>query len=188
MPPPVNSHNPLVQADDELGVLLTDPLFVGRTVTSDAFIDWNLELAINWRIHLPREEGARIFLQLHPYYIMELRDIHTTLLSTNLSVPPGLVDLWRSFEDSDWHRDNQHEPKNGGQSVLRQMLIQRPDSTDTQMRWICAVPNHSQPNGICGQTFRRWDRGITHIRAKHLHHKPFPCGGACGVPTWCVIP
>lgn len=181
--------NPPVQADDELDVLLTDPTFVERTVTSDAFIDWNLELAINWRIHLPREEGARIFLQIHPHYTMELRDAHPTLLSTNLPIPPNLLDLWRIFMNSDWHRNNQHEPKVAGYSVLRQMLVQQPDSTDTETLWICGVPSPSQSNAICGRAFRRWDRGITHIRAKHLNHKPFPCDGlSCGVPTWCVIP
>ena len=186
MSAPVNP--PPVQADDELDVLLTDPTFVDRTVTSDAFIDWNLELAINWRIHLPPEEGARIFLQLHPYYVKELRDTHPTLLPTNLPVSPHLLDLWRSFVNSDWHWNNQHEPKAAGYSVLRQMLVQQFDSTDTQTLWICGVPKPSQPNAICGQAFRRWDRGITHIRAKHLNHKPFPCGGQCAVPTWCVTP
>jgi hypothetical protein len=179
-------HEQLDQENDELTVLLSDSAFVKRTVTSDPFIDWNIELAIH-AIHLSREEGARIFLQLHPHYITELRDTSTPPIPLS-PLPPGLPDLWRSFVNSDWHRNNENEPKVAGYSVLRQMLVQQPDPTGTQPLWICGVPNPSQPNGICGHFFRRWDRAITHIRGKHLNHRPHPCGGACGLPTWYVIP
>ncbi len=165
------------QGDEDLAILLSDPAFVERTVTSDAFIDWNLELAIS-RIYLPPEQAARMFLRRYPHHIMELR----------LPPPPNLPDLWQRFVNSDWHRNNEHEPKIAGYSVLRQMLVQQSDPTDGQTLWTCGVPSPSQPNTTCGQVFRRWDRAVTHIRAKHLNHKPFPCGGQCGVLTWYVTP
>ncbi len=165
---------------------LSDPAFIEQVVTSDPFIDWNVELAING-IHLSREEGARIFLQIHPHYAMESRD---TGIPTPLpALPSNLPDLWQSFINSEWHRNNEHEPKIAGYSVLRQMLVPESDPTDTtdaQPIWICGVPDASRPNGICGQDFRRWDRAITHIRGKHLNHRPYPCRGGCGVPTWYV--
>ena len=180
----MDTHNPLDMIDDELADL-ADPAFIEEVVTSDPFIDWNVELAING-IHLSREEGARIFLQIHPHYAMELRDSIPTPIST---LPSNLPDLWWSFVNSEWHRNNEHEPKVDGYSVLRQMLVQQPDptdTTDTQSIWICGVPDASRPNRICGQEFRRWDRAITHIRGKHLNHRPYPCRGGCGVLSWYV--
>lgn len=158
------------QGGDELATLLSDPAFVERTVKSDAFLDWYFNLAINGT-DLPREQAVRAFLQRHP---------------PNLPLPPNLLDLWQSFMISDWLRNNEHEPKPDGFSVLRHMLMEQSDSTGTQTLWTCVVPSPSQPNVICGHVSRRWDRGVTHIRAKHLNHRPFPCGGQCGVPTWYV--
>jgi len=182
----MNPHNPQDPTDDDLASL-SDPLFIDQIVNSDPFIDWNVDLAING-LNLSREEGARIFLQLHPHYTVEPRTIHTPTRLPTLS--PNLSDLWQSFENSDWHRNNEHEPKVGGHSVLRQMLVQQPNPTDIQSTWICGVPNPSQPmpDSICGQTFRRWDRAITHIRGKHLNHRPYPCHGGCGMPTWYAVP
>jgi len=177
----MHPHNPLDATEDELASL-SDPVFVEQVVNSDPFIDWNVELAING-IHLSREEGARIFLQVHPHYAMELQD---TIITALPALSSDLPDLWWSLVNSKWHRNNEHEPKEAGYSVLRQMLVQQSDPTDTQSIWICGVPNASRPNGICGQDFRRWDRGITHIRGKHLNHRPYPCHGGCGVPTWYV--
>jgi hypothetical protein len=175
------------QGGDDLANLLSDPVFVERTVTSDAFMDWNLELAINGT-QLSPEQGASIFLQLYPQYIMELRQPPIPLAPPNLPLPSNLSDLWQSLVNSDWLRNNEHEPKIAGFSVLRQMLVQQPDSTNTQTLWICGAPSLSHPNAVCGQVFRRPDRATTHIRAKHLSHRPFPCGGQCGVPTWYVTP
>jgi hypothetical protein len=178
----MNPHNnPLDVIDDEL-IGLSDPAFVEAVVTSDPFIDWNVELAING-IHLSREEGARIFLQIRA---MELQD---PIPTPPPALPSNLPDLWWSFVNSEWRRDNEHEPKVAGYSVLRQMLVQQPDPTDTtytQSIWVCGVPDASRPTGICGQEFRRWDRAITHIRGRHLDHRPYPCVGGCGVPTWYV--
>jgi hypothetical protein len=178
MPPP----NPRdLTVDEEAN--LSDPLFIEQIVTSDAFIDWNVELAING-IQLSPEAGARIFLQLHHNYTI----VPQETISIPLPVlPPDLPDIWRSFVDSDWHSNNEHEPRIGGYSVLRQMLVHHSDPTDIQSFWTCCVPNPSRPNGICEQSFRRWDRAITHIRGKHLNHKPYPCHGGCGVQTWYVI-
>lgn len=162
------------QSGEDLATLLSDPAFVERTVNSDAFIDWNLELAISG-ISLPPAQAARMFLRRYPHHITELRC-------------PSLPDLWQSFVKSDWLRNNELEPRRAGFSVLRDMLVQQSDPTDTQTLWACGVPSPSQPNAICGQVFRRWDRAITHIRARHLNHRPFPCGGRCGVPTWYVAP
>ena len=117
--------------------------------------------------------------------MIETKDVPTIWFIHRLS---NLLDLWRSFMNSDWHRNNQHEPRVGGYSVLRQMLVQKPDPTNTQTLWICGVPNPSRPNWICGQRFRRWDRAIVHIRGRHLNHRPFSCDGSCGAHTWCVIP
>lgn len=180
--PTMHPHNPRDLMDDE-AANLSDPVIIEEIVTSDAFIDWNVELAING-IHLPPQEGARIFLQLHPNYTMGPLEAISIPLPV---LPPDLPDLWRLFVDSDWHRNNEHEPKIAGYSVLRQMLAQESDPTDIQSVWICCVPNPSRPNGICGQAFRRWDRAITHIRGKHLNHRPYLCHGGCGVQTWYVI-
>ena len=169
------------QGIDELATLLSDSAFVKRTVTSDAFIDWNVELAISG-IFLPPEQAARMFLRRYPHHIMELQSPPVPP-EPNLP-PPSLPDLWQSFQNSDWLLNNEHEPKEFGFTVLRQMLVQPSDPTETQAPWICGVPSPSQPNTICGQSFRRWDRAVTHIRAKHLNHRPFPCGGRCGVLTW----
>jgi len=169
---------------DDLPALLSDAAFIERTVTSVAFMDWYFDLALNGT-HLSREQAARTFLQHYPRHIMDLR--HPPL-------PPGpppnpnLLELWQSFINSDWLRNNEHEPKIAGFSVLRQMLVQQSDPTDAQTLWTCVVPSPSQPNVVCGQAFRRWDRAITHIRARHLNHKPFTCGGRCGVTTWYVTP
>jgi hypothetical protein len=174
-------HNSPDLTDGDLAIL-SDPTSIDRLVNSDPFIEWNVELAING-IHLSREEGARIYLQTYHYYSMEQQDIILNPLPPLVS---NLPDLWRSFVNSDWLRNNDHEPKLGGYSVLRQMLVPHFNSTDTQL-WICGVPNASRPNGICGEDFRRWDRAITHIRGKHLNHRPYPCDGGCGVGTWYVI-
>ena len=182
--PTMDPRNQLDMTGDELASL-SDPAFVEQVVTSDPFIDWNVELAING-IHLSREAGARIFLQIYPHYVMESRDTTPTPLP---ALPSNLPDLWWSFVNSEWHRNNEHEPRVAGYSVLRQMLVPQSDptdTTDTQPIWVCGVPNASRPNGICGQHFRRWDRAITHIRGKHLNHRPYSCRGECGVLTWYV--
>lgn len=170
---------------DELNVLLNNPTFIEQIITSDPFLDWNLDLAIN-RIHLSPEESVWIFLQPHLHHTVGLQDTPPSPLPP---LPPNLPDLWRSIVNSNWLRNNDHEPKVDGCSVLGQMLVPY-DPTDTstssQLRWICGVSNPSKPNGICGYVSRRRDRGITHIRAKHLNHRPYPCDGGCGVPHWYV--
>lgn len=178
MPP----HDPQDLMDHELASL-SDPVFINQIVTSTPFLDWNLELAINGT-QLSPEEGAREFLQSHPDYIVVSRDTNQNPLPPFVAPPPNLPDLWRAIENSDWHRNNEPEPRVAGFSVLRQMLVEQSDPTDIQTLWICGVPNPLQPSEICGQNFRRWDRGITHIRGKHLNHRPYPCHGECGVPTW----
>ena len=175
------------QGADELATLLSDPAFVERTLQSDAFNDWYINLAINGR-HLPQEQAVRTFLQRYPHHIMDLRDPPLPPGPPNLPLSPNLLDLWQSFMNSDWLRNDEHEPKPDGFSVLRQMLVEQSDSTGTKTLWTCVVPSPSQPNVICGHAFNRWDRGVTHIRAKHLNHRPFPCGGQCGVLTWYVTP
>jgi hypothetical protein len=183
MPDPQNAQD---QQDDELATLLSDPQVIRQIVASDPFKEWNVEYAING-IYFSPEEGAMVFLYLHPDYIVDLRDTVSSpriITPTPLPpLPPDLPDLWRSFLNSDWLRNNVQEPKISGHSVLRQMLVQPPDPTDASV-WICGVPI---PNGICGKTFRRPDRAVTHIR-RHLNHRPYPCDGGCGVPTWCVTP
>jgi len=37
---------------------------------------------------------------------------------------------------------------------------------------------------ICKETFARSDRAVTHLRHKHLDHRPYACQGRCGVPGW----
>jgi hypothetical protein len=172
---------------DDLATLLSDPAFVKRTVNSDAFMDWYIARAIKGS-HLSEEQAARTFLQRYPHHIIDLRHPPLPPGPPNLPLPPNLLDLWRGFLNSDWLRNNELEPKMAGFSVLRQLLVQQSDSTDAQAPWICVVPSPAQPNVVCGQAFRRWDRAVTHIRAKHLNHKPFPCGGRCGMPTWYVTP
>jgi hypothetical protein len=168
--------------DDELTTLLADPTFIERVVTSDRFIDWNVARAIN-RIGLSREESAMTFLQLHPHCITEFRDTSTPPMPLS-PLPPNLHNLWQSFFNSDWHRNNELEPKMAGYSVLKQMLVQQSDPTGTEPIWICGVPDSSWHHGICGRVSRRWDRGITHIRGVHLNHRPYPCDGGCGVLAW----
>src|SRR6266404_4097260 len=107
--PPHNSPD----LTDELANL-SDPVFIEQIVTSDPFIDWNIELAING-IHLSPPEGARIFLQIHPNDTTGPRETIPVPLPV---LPPNLPDLWRSFVESGWHRNNEHEPKVAGYSVL----------------------------------------------------------------------
>ena len=84
--------------------------------------------------------------------------------------------MLHEFQESSWRRMHEMEPRdpNSGRSVLLALL------TDF------AVPKGGRIYGcrICKETFVRVDRAVTHLRHKHLDHRPFACQGRCGVPEW----
>ena len=96
----------------------------------------------------------------------------STLTST-LSRDSYLVVL-EQFRNAPWRRANELEPKDPttGRSVLFALLEERTSGNKGTM---CR---------LCNWVFTRWDRAITHLRCKHLDHRPFWCGGACGAKGW----
>ena len=81
---------------------------------------------------------------------------------------------FEQFRNAPWRRAQELEPKDPttGRSVLFELLEER-TSRNTEIT--CR---------LCNEVFIRWDRAITHIRHKHLDHRPYRCGGACGTEGW----
>lgn len=79
------------------------------------------------------------------------------------------------FCNAPWRRAGELEPKDPttGRSVLYVLLEEctRGNKRFTKCR-------------LCNSVFTRADRAITHLRHKHLDHRPFRCGGACGTKGW----
>ena len=87
------------------------------------------------------------------------------------------------FCNAPWRRAGELEPKDPstGRSVLYALLEERTSGNKGSTK--CR---------LCNRVFARADRAITHLRHKHLDHRPFRCGGACGTMGWyenflCVI-
>ncbi len=87
------------------------------------------------------------------------------------------------FCNAPWRCAGELEPKDPttGRSVLYALLEERASGNKRSVE--CR---------LCNRVFTRADRAITHLRHKHLDHRPFRCGGACGTKGWyedfrCVI-
>jgi len=98
----------------------------------------------------------------------------TTVVST---LPPDPCSVKEQFYNAIWRRADELEPKDPttGRSVLHALLEE------------CIHGNKGRISKcrLCNRTFSRADRAITHLRHKHLNHRPFSCGGACGTQGWC---
>ena len=112
-----------------------------------------------------------------------MRFVHdpTTPISTPSRDSSSLIQ--GQFRNALWRRAGELEPKDPttGRSVLFALLEERTGGNKgpTTCR-------------LCNRVFARADRAITHLRHKHLDHRPFRCGGTCGTKGWyenfpCVI-
>jgi hypothetical protein len=93
-----------------------------------------------------------------------------------LSHDPYLV-IQGQFRNAPWRRAGEVEPKdpNTGRSVLYELLEERTSENKGPV-YKCR---------LCNREFNRSDRAITHLRHKHLDHRPIRCGGECGTKGWC---
>ena len=98
-----------------------------------------------------------------------------TAVSTHLSEPYSAIQ--EQFCNAPWRHAGELEPKDPttGRSVLHRLLE---EFTNENKGGISECR-------LCNRTFTRADRAITHLRHKHLDHRPFWCGGACGAKGWC---
>jgi hypothetical protein len=112
-----------------------------------------------------------------PCPVTDARYVHgpTTAVPT---LPPDPYSLLQEqFFEAAWRRAGELEPRDPttGRSVLYALLE---ECTDGNKRRVSKC-------GLCNRMFSRADRAITHLRHKHLDHRPFRCGGACGTKGWC---
>ena len=84
--------------------------------------------------------------------------------------------ILHQFQESSWRRMHEMEPRDPttGRSVLLALLMDFADPKGGRI-YGCR---------ICTETFARAGRAITHLRHKHLDHRPFACQGRCRVPDW----
>ena len=84
--------------------------------------------------------------------------------------------ILHQFQESSWRRNHEMEPRdpNTGRSVLLALLVEFPDSQGGRI-YGCR---------ICKDSFARADRAVTHLRHKHLDHRPYACQGQCGLSGW----
>ena len=87
--------------------------------------------------------------------------------------------LVHQFCNSPYVMEQSLEPTdNRRRSILLQLLRETPN---LPRPYECIFPG---PDGApCGKTFKRPDRGLTHIRT-HFNHRPFHCNGVCGRKNW----
>jgi hypothetical protein len=99
----------------------------------------------------------------------------TTIVST---LPPDSYSVIQGqFCNATWRHAGELEPKDPttGRSVLHALLEECTNGSKGRI----------SKCRLCNRTFSRADRAITHLRHKHLDHRPFSCGGACGTKGWC---
>ena len=98
-----------------------------------------------------------------------------TPISTPSRDPYSVIE--EQFRSAAWRRAGKLEPKDPTthRSVLFTLLEER-NSGNKGPASRCR---------LCNKVFPRADRAITHLRRKHLDHRPFRCGGACGTKGWC---
>ena len=104
-----------------------------------------------------------------------------------ISVAETPIERWKAILGAPWRLSNQQEPLDDNRRPILMDWLKEIYSLDSKERtWMCQVPSAVDITQPCGETFPRWDRGLTHIRSKHLHLRPFPCGGGgdCRIPDW----
>ena len=118
-------------------------------------------------------------------YPLSLSPSESTVPSPALLTSP--FERWQAIIQAPWRLANQQEPHDHNQrSILMDWLKDISPPNSQECTWICQVPSVVDITQRCEEIFLRWDRGITHIRSKHLNHRPFLCGGGgdCGTPDW----
>ena len=97
--------------------------------------------------------------------------------SLTLSTPR--FERWQAIRQAPWRLANQR-------SILMDWLKDTSPPNSQECAWMCQVPSMVDITRRCGGTFTRRDRGLTHIRSKHLDLRPFLCGGGgdCRTPYW----
>ena len=85
--------------------------------------------------------------------------------------------IQEEFCNAPWRHTGELEPKDPttGRSVLHALLEEFTNGSKGRI----------SKCRLCNRTFSRADRAITHLRHKHLDHRPFWCEGDCGTKGWC---
>ena len=94
---------------------------------------------------------------------------------------------WQAIREAPWVLANQLEPLNhNGRPILMDWLEDISPPNSKERAWMCQVPSMVDITQRCEETFPQRERGLTHIRSKHLNLRPFLCGGGgdCGTPDW----
>ena len=124
----------------------------------------------------------RIQLPPSPYTVQYV-DIDTRYAhdpTTTISSLPhnSHLAIQEQFFNAPWRHAGELEPKDPitGRSVLYRLLEELTEENKRHISKCC----------LCDKTFSRADRAVTHLRHKHLDHRPFWCEGACGTKGWCV--
>ena len=81
------------------------------------------------------------------------------------------------FRNASWRLADEMEPKDPatGRSLLHVLLEEFTNEREGRT-YKCR---------LCNEPFSRSDRAITHLRHKHLDHRPLWCEGSCGIKGWC---
>ncbi|CAG7848169.1 SubName: Full=Uncharacterized protein {ECO:0000313/EMBL:CCA76767.1} [Serendipita indica DSM 11827] len=83
---------------------------------------------------------------------------------------PELIQLQKSIQGQAWLHANEPEPRDeAGNSIFGNFLVHNEATSEYTCRF----------DG-CVKAYSRCDRAIGHIRS-HFQHRPFICGGSCGV-------
>ena len=87
-----------------------------------------------------------------------------------------LLELETLIYEQDWLHKNEHEPRDAANKSIFAEFLKRDGETSL---YSCQFDE-------CVAVRDGQDRAIAHIRG-HFGHKPFACGGACGVSLWYVV-
>ena len=81
------------------------------------------------------------------------------------------------FRNASWRLADELEPKDPatGRSVLHALL------EEFTFRYVGCI----RKCRLCDMSFSQLDVAITHLRRKHLDHRPFRCEGSCWITRWC---
>ena len=130
----------------------------------------------------PQTQGANRHALPHP---LSLSPSESTVPSPVSSTPP--FERWQAILEAPWVLANQQELLDHNQrSILMDWLEVISPPNSKERAWMCQVPSTVDITQRCGETFTQRDRGLAHIRSKHLNLHPFLCGGGgyCGTPDW----
>lgn len=91
-------------------------------------------------------------------------------LNGTVGTTPELIQLQKHIQGQAWLHTNEPEPRDeAGNSIFGNFLVYN----EVASEYICRFDR-------CPKVLDRRDRAIGHIR-KHFQHRPFICGGSCGV-------